>query len=139
MSPNTPPPTPPSSHPIANSSLHSIHVSTPPELPIDPYTPKRTEEISPFSVDRYPVTYESPHGESTDPLCLSMRRKDANELRHIRRTSRKGKKIVNFYERQNALIDSLLGPIEDNNIDRQGNNTRKVKTSIKTFFSLNFF
>ncbi|KAJ3350815.1 hypothetical protein GGF32_004636 [Allomyces javanicus] len=68
---------------------------------------------------------------------LSNSRKSPEELKQLRKTSgASGKKVVQFYEEQNELIDDLLAPIADNSAE-QADTDRKVTMAVQLSLGTN--
>ncbi|KAL9586573.1 MAG: hypothetical protein Q9212_000825 [Teloschistes hypoglaucus] len=68
------------------------------------------------------------HDLTTDPYQLASKLKPPNELNLIRRSSRKDKKIIHFYESQNDNIERWLRPVDEHiQIAKDFNNQNKLK------------
>ncbi|KAI9101933.1 cation efflux family-domain-containing protein [Phlyctochytrium arcticum] len=53
---------------------------------------------------------ESSYASASDPLLLRRGKKGKEEIQALRKSSKNGRKLSEFYERQNELIDDLLSP-----------------------------
>lgn len=93
----------------ATSPLHLDTTKVPPVNIIPHLSPEGTFSIN----DAYTMGYITPAAEESDPLLL--RSKMVNTDQELRRRPSKGrrteKKIRNYYEKQNTLIENLLKPI----------------------------
>ncbi|MCO5596165.1 hypothetical protein L7F22_050225 [Adiantum nelumboides] len=93
----------------ATSPLHLDTTKVPPVNIIPHLSPEGTFSIN----DAYAMGYITPASEESDPLLL--RSKVVNADQELRRRPSKGRrterKIRNYYEKQNTLIENLLKPI----------------------------
>ncbi|KAJ3044016.1 hypothetical protein HDV00_003545 [Rhizophlyctis rosea] len=72
------------------------------------------------------------HPLMQDPMQLRQRKKDDQQLSELRRRGKKSKDVVDFYKKQNELIDDLLTPPGD---VAEGEEARLVKLKIAVYGS----